>query len=233
MQRDLKPEQFIREADLEKLLAYYKGLPVGRKGPQKYLLVYMAKSLGLRMTEATHFRIEDLAELDQRIVSIRVAKKKQKAPGFEHRPIVRQRVAQDVADTVAKYLKWAKLDPRKRKGWLFPSPQNKGDPISLKLAHNWFVNGIEACGLPHKTFHSLRRYRGFLVQRMTGDLTATMRELRHESADVTVIYTRLTPDEQLEQLDAIERGERARTKSRAVPASDLGPKNFGGGKRRA
>lgn len=222
MGSELKPERYIREADLERLLSYYTKLPLSRKGPQKYLLVYLAKSLGLRMTEAVHLRIEDLAELDERIISIRVAKKRQKVPGVMHRPIVRQRVASEVVETVKKYLRWAKLDPRKRRGWLFPSPQNKGNPISLKLAHNWFVNGIRACGLPHRTFHSLRHYRGFLVQRSTGDLTVTMRELRHSSPAITVTYTQLTPDEQLEQLDEIEQGARKRTKGPRTPSRGLG-----------
>lgn len=227
MQPELKPEGYIREADLHRLLNYYRKLPVSKNGPRKYLLIYLAKSLGLRMTEATHLRIEDFAEMDQRIVSVRAAKKKQKAPGWQHRPVYRQRVAQDVIKTVQEYFRWAKIDPRRKRGWLFPSPQNKGDPISLKLAHNWFVNGVEACGLPHKTFHSLRRYRGFLVQRTTGDLTATMRELRHSSPDVTVFYTRLTPDEEMEQLDEIEQAAAARARAPKRPPQHLPGRKFG------
>lgn len=210
MAKIFDPSKTIREDGINRLLQY-----LGKRDLRKYFLVYLAKAMGLRLTEVVCMRIEDFAEyLNGRgKIILRVAKKgilkpKQRAArgmkttgyrsAWNERELVPYYMIDKTIEVCRKFFKWAKIDPRKHRGWVFPGTSRGMSPhghVSERQVHEWFTRATKACGIGRKTFHCLRHYRGFKVQSMHKDITVTQQELRHSSVLITQIYTERTPEE--------------------------------------
>jgi len=175
----LPESKFIRKPQLEAVLSHLA------KRPRDRLLVLLAASLGLRVTEVVGMRCEDLKDAGRGWVWIRSAKKR---PKDGRRPLERLPIAAEVAREARAYM------GTRRQGWLFEG--NSGGHLGERQAFHLFSTVCQACGFGHKSFHALRHYRGFKVQEARGDLTITQRMLRHNSIKSTQVYTQRTPDEE-------------------------------------
>ena len=189
-------KKFIRKKELDRLYKYLLRDKV--RGPTRYAIVYLGAALGLRITEVAHMRIEDFRDLKNGRVIVRVAKKKRRDRRKKVDPLSRPEVVQLVSDQVIRkmlnYFKWRGINYKRQKGWLFEG-RHPVKPISVRYIHKFFTECCEECGIGHKTFHSLRHYLGFKIQRETGDLTVTKAFLRHADVATTQVYTQRTPDE--------------------------------------
>jgi integrase len=142
------------------------------------------------------------------MIAIRVAKRHRKEgekrpAGVAGRELVWQRVSKKLQREVLVFLKWARIDPHRSEGWIFPG-RDPSKPVHKQSVHDWFTRACIECGIGRKTFHCLRHYRGYTVQAAKHDLSITQRALRHKDAKTTVIYTQPTPDEERKLEDEID-----------------------------
>jgi integrase len=177
----LPESKFIRRPQLDLVLKHLESRPRDR------LLVLLAASLGLRVTEVVHMQVEDFRDVGRGWVWVRSAKKRAKDG---KRPLERLPITQDVAREVRKYTQ----DLDYRRGWLFEGRDD--GHVGERQAFHVFSEACKACGLGHKSFHALRHYRGFTVQEARGDPTITKIMLRHKDLRSTQVYTQRTPDEE-------------------------------------
>lgn len=175
----LPESKFIRKPQLEAVLAHLA------KRPRDRLLVLLAASLGLRVTEAVGMMAEDFRDAGRGWVWIRSAKKR---PKDGRRPLDRLPITPEVAKEARRFL------GDRRRGWVFEG--NENGHLGERQAFHVFSTACQACGFGHKSFHALRHYRGFTVQDATKDATITMRMLRHNDLKSTQVYTQRTPDEE-------------------------------------
>lgn len=197
------PSKTIRDEELDQLLAY---VAKNRRG---HFMIFLAKSMGLRITEAVCMRIEDFEDYEQGRIVIRVAKKKLLSPekrrerglkvkgyrsAWNERPTHDQYVGRQAIEVCRQFFKWAKINPRKQTGWVFPGRSVHGHIAEWEV-HEWFVKVTKASGIGRKTFHCLRHYLGFMTQNKIKDITATRDILRHSSINTTQMYVKRTPKE--------------------------------------
>jgi len=178
----LPERKFIRKPQIEAVL---KHLDRGKHPKRDRMLVLLAASLGLRVTEVVSLRKLAFRDLLKGWVWVRSAKKRDGGK----RPEERLPVPPGILPELKAYLRG--------KGWkefLFPGRAN--GHMSERYAFQLFSDACKACGFGHKSFHALRHYRGFTVQEAKGDLDWTRRMMRHESVATTQIYTERTPDEE-------------------------------------
>jgi len=195
-------KKYLRKPQLDRLLAH---LRKQKNRPRRYFMVRISAAMGLRMTEARHMLPADLRRLaGEGLIAVRVAKRHdQQSKGLAGREIVWQRVSKKLQTELLVFLRWARIDPNKDTGWIFPG-RDPTKPAHKQSIHDWFTQACIDCGIGRKTFHCLRHYRGFTVQSAKHDLAITQRALRHKDAKTTVIYTQPTPDEERELENEID-----------------------------
>lgn len=220
--------KILREAELGVLLKHLE--KVNLRG---YLMVYLASVAGLRLTEACCMRIEDFVKYRNREILIRVAKKTTGKPSarqlefkalkakllaqgreqkarrvvyrsrYNERPLWPHFISPKTVLVLDRCFKELKINPARQAGWLFPGHAPDGHALEADV-HNWFGKVTKKVGIGRKTFHCLRHYRGFTVQRLKGDLTITKDELRHSSVAITQMYVRRTADERKQLADELD-----------------------------
>jgi integrase len=198
------PTKMIRDDELTRLLGYlYK---TNKRG---HFMVFLAKSMGLRISEAVCMRIEDFEGYEQGKIVVRVAKKKLLSPkkrqqmgmrvegyrsSWNERPLYDQWVDRKTIEVCRQFFKWARINPRRKRGWVFPGDSPHGHVLDWKV-HQWFVKATKACGIGKRTFHCLRHYLGWKTQELVKDITATRDILRHSNINTTQMYVRRKPEE--------------------------------------
>lgn len=195
-------KKYLRDEELKKLLAY---LRKNERYPRRYFMVRISAAMGLRMTEARHLRIEDFRQLaDEQIVAVHVAKRHdQKRSGYTGREVVKQKVGRKLKSEFLRFFRWARINPSKDSGWLFPA-KDTTEPADRFWVHDWFTRACEACGIGRKTYHCLRHYRGYKVQAAKHDPITTQRALRLKDTKTVLIYTQPTPDEERQLADELD-----------------------------
>lgn len=209
----LPKSKYIRKSEIEAVLRH---LAKGSTAARDRMLVLLAASLGLRVTEAVSMQVNAFRELGEGWVYVKSAKKRQPEPvkcspqeaearrlagmkrwktkrvGYaaSDRPEDRLPVPPAVIPGIKAYVRG-----KMRREFLFPGRDGKGH-MSERQAFNIFSDACRATGIGHKSFHALRHYRGFTVQATQHDLSVTSRMLRHENVQTTMIYTQKTPDEE-------------------------------------
>lgn len=179
--------KFIRKHQIARVL---KVLGCGPTAARDRMLVILAASLGLRATEVVRVRKKAFRDLKRRWVWVESAKKRAK-----ERPEERLPCPPGIVPELEAYLATVE-------DFLFPG-RAEGH-MSERQAFNIFSTACKKAGVGHKSFHALRHYRGFVVQRAKGDLDWTRRMLRHESTATTQRYTERTPDEERKLAEEID-----------------------------
>jgi integrase/recombinase XerD len=143
------------------------------------ILVLCGLFLGLRVSELCELRVEDI-ELERRLAMVRGGK------GDKDRnlPIA--------ARLVGSLREWI---GGRRDGWLFPSPREPRQHVSVRYVQVMVKRAALAAGVTRKvTPHILRHSFATNLLHKGADLREVQELLGHSSVATTEIYTHVMPD---------------------------------------
>ena len=156
-----------------------------------YTLIFLAASLGLRVSEAVSLTYGAFVKLPQNIVLINSLKKRRAGA----RDAVT--VSDEVRDVIFKQLAVAK---HRAKDWVFPSPEIARAHISDRYARMIFDWHIRKAGLNGRySFHSLRHFAGVYLWSGSKDLEYVKKQMRHENIATTGIYMHMSVEDRVGQ----------------------------------
>lgn len=139
------------------------------------LLFETAVLTGLRVSETTHLRIEDI-DLDERTLFV------------AHGKGDKQRFVPLPARFIEPLYEWI---GNRRKGWLFPSPQSN-EPLSSRAVQLQVQSTAAKAGIMRRISpHSLRHTYATNLLRAGGNLRQVQTLLGHANIATTQIYTHL------------------------------------------
>ena len=154
-------------------------------GPVRWMLVDLALSTGLRVSELAAIRIADIDFKRGAIKIVRAKKKKKRA---ETLPIDKKLIPH-----LKEFIAWM----GKTKGPLF---QGQRGPLSPQGLQQVWKAAIKIAGLPKElSIHSARHTFGVRYYRKTKDLRATQKLMGHASPSVTANMYVDVPFEDLQE----------------------------------
>ena len=163
--------------DPQKIIAL-KNLLKTRKG-RDYMLFMMGIHSGLRISDLLSLKVEDV--LNQHRITIR----EQKTGKTKSFPL-----ASIIKDDLTLYLSG------RTTGWLFPSRQNGGEPITRQMAYYFLSKAAKDVGIsdPIGT-HTLRKTFAYWAYKRGTSLELIQKILNHASPSVTLRYIGITQEQ--------------------------------------
>ena len=141
------------------------------KGPMTWMLVDLALSTGLRVSELAALRIQDI---DFKRGALKVVRRKRKKKAGETLAI-----GKDIIQHLKEYIKWT----GRAKGKLFVGQRG---PLSPQGLQQIWKAAIKQAGLPKElSIHSARHTIAVHLLKKTGNLRQVQKQLGHASPAVT------------------------------------------------
>ncbi len=188
-----------------------------RRGPLTWMLVDLALSTGLRVSEIAALQVSDV-DLKRQILTITRRKKRERVPGEfvrkdgkdrpkYHPKLVRESLAIDkaLADHLAEYLKHQRKDSDCDSLWI-----GKRKAISVQgLQLIWYgavtrAGMIDAKGKPLYSIHCARHTIATHLLAKTHDLRQVQKQLGHSSPATTAnMYADVSDDRMREGLEGL------------------------------
>ncbi len=167
-----RPKDFLGDAEVDTLLASARK---GRHGVRDHLLILMLFRHGLRVSELTALRLEDLSLKEARIW----------IPRLKNGLSVEQPVAGDELRAIRRWLA-ARQD---HLPWLFIS--ERGQPFTRQAVNYIVARAADRAGLPPVHPHMLRHTCGFSLANRGHDQRLIQDYLGHRDPKHTAHYTRV------------------------------------------
>ena len=170
-------------------------LRVGRvTGPLAWMVVDLALSTGLRVSEMAALKI---ADVDFRRGALKVARLKRKKTSTELLAIGR-----DLAEHLKSYLEWT----GRKKGPLFVGQRG---PITYRGLQQIWKAAVKRAGLPKElSIHSARHSIAVHLLKKTGNLRQVQKQLGHASPATTAnMYADISFEDMQEGLNGLYAGQ--------------------------
>lgn len=150
----------------------------------------------LRGCDLVHLRVEDVMQGDQVRTRALVSQRKTGAP-------VQFEITEQARAAVAT---WVRGKDLKASDWLFPSRVDRTQAMTTRQYGRLVDEWIAAIGLVPSAYgtHSLRRTKGALIYRKTGNIRAVQLLLGHTKLDSTVRYLGVEVEDALAIAESID-----------------------------
>lgn len=183
--RSRRLPKFLEQPELHALIAAAR-----ESSPLDYALIIVLYYAGLRVGEVCALQWGDIGE---RRLHIRHGK------GDKERYVPAHRKIREALDAV-------RPPDHLRHGWVFPSWQKVGHPLTTRWAQRTMERLCLEVGIEREKAHPhvLRHTFATGTYRAKRNLLATKRLLGHSSVQTTEIYTHLVTDDLEETVDALE-----------------------------
>ena len=154
-----------------------------------HMMLDLACSLGLRVSEIRSLRHGNFDFVDS-IPSVEIIGKRGKRRFLPLSFKLMKHLSQ-----FTRYKESIGLDTSPN-AFLFPSPRNKYQPVSVGCLEEWFLKSLSVASIRRVTIHGCRHYFGYSLYRSTKDIKAVQIACGHASLETSQIYT----DVQIDQL---------------------------------
>ena len=197
----LDREKFLSEAEVKKLRRTIedKALADLQKGrttwPRFWMAIDLAASAGLRVSEITNLKIDNLY-LHVREPRIRVTGK-----GNRTRDVF---ISRDLMKHLSSFLEWKRTmdEPIDKDNYLLVSSHGKS--YSTRALQYAFKAALKEAGLPnYYSIHACRHSYGTYLYQRTKDLRLVQKQLGHSSIATTTIYADVTVEQTLEAVNGL------------------------------
>lgn len=213
---ELSREKYMRKDEVRKLRRTLEDranadLAKGRvSGVKAWMVIDLALSTGLRVSEITALKIEDL-ELKGKEPLLWVVdgkgrkKKKEEEEGDDQKPFEEPvHLSKALVKHLKEFIKWKETIGEGISGSDFLFVSKRKEPYGTRALQVMFKEACKRAKLSKKySIHSCRHSYGTYLYQKTKNLRLVMKELRHRNIQTTTVYSDVVPEDAIEGVNGV------------------------------